>query len=363
MDLKYILKDKRWKWLINKNIPEGVSFFYGVKSSKIYFDPRKPSRLPNANNIIFFKTEKEALDAGYRKSKRDEETKKNTYQRHITAIEKACELMEACEENINLDEISRKIGVSSYHFHRLFKKNLGVTPKDYLQAVRRRKVQEQINSHEKITDSLYELGFSSSSRFYENTNKILGMTPKKFKTGGKNETIQFSLGKCYLGVFLVAKSVKGVCKISLGDNPEILIIELQDSFPAAELIGGDEDFDLLVARVVGLIENTDKFENVPLDIRGTAFQQKVWKALQEIPYGQTATYQEIAQRIGMPSASRAVANACGANNLAIAVPCHRVIRSDGAAGGYRWGLDRKKELVNREKEVIKKAKKMKPNVT
>lgn len=345
-----ILKDKRWKWLKNKEVPEKAKFVYGVIASKIYFDPHNPSRLPKPENIVFFDNENDAILAGYRKSKRCGDIQKNTKNRHCKIIKKACEIMDNSDGKIKLDELADTVGMSAYHFHRVFKEQTGVTPKEYLQTKNRNQVQQNISTHDSITAAVYDSGFSSNSRFYEKSNQLLGMTPKKFKSGGKNEVIYFSIGKCSLGSFLVAKSAKGLCRISINNDPEVLIKELQDAFSHAELIGGDAEFDLIVAKVVGLIEHPGNDTELPLDIRGTAFQQKVWKALREIPAGETVTYSYIAQKIGMPKSYRAVANACGANKLAVAVPCHRVVRNDGSLGGYRWGLDRKKVLINREKE-------------
>jgi AraC family transcriptional regulator, regulatory protein of adaptative response / methylated-DNA-[protein]-cysteine methyltransferase len=199
-----------------------------------------------------------------------------------------------------------------------------------------------------VTDAIYDAGFNSSGRFYENTNKVLGMTPTKFREGGKDTDIFFAIGKATLGSILVAQSDKGVCSILIGDDPEVLIQDLQKQFPKANLIGDETGYQELVAKVVGLIEEPGVGLDLPLDIRGTAFQQRVWKALQQIPPGTTATYTDIANRIGMPKAVRAVAQACGANSLAVAIPCHRVIRNDGSLSGYRWGVDRKRALLDKE---------------
>jgi AraC family transcriptional regulator of adaptative response/methylated-DNA-[protein]-cysteine methyltransferase len=174
------------------------------------------------------------------------------------------------------------------------------------------------------------------------------MRPKAFRAGGKDATIRFALGECSLGAVLVAATERGVCAISLGDDPEDLLRDLQDRFPRAELVGGDRDFEQLVARVIGLIERPERGAELPLDIRGTAFQQRVWAALTRIPAGKTLSYAELARRVGMPNAVRAVASACAANHLAIAIPCHRVVRNDGAISGYRWGVERKKALLARE---------------
>ena len=199
-----------------------------------------------------------------------------------------------------------------------------------------------------MTEAIYGAGFNSSGRFYENSSRILGMTPKNFRAGGANTEIRFAVGECSLGSVLVAASKKGVCAISLGDDAESLVRGLQDKFPRAHLIGGNEEFERLVAMVVGFVETPALGLDLPLDIRGTAFQRRVWQALQEIPAGSTASYSDIAKRIGAPKAVRAVAKACGANEIAVAIPCHRVVRTDGGVSGYRWGVARKRALLKRE---------------
>lgn len=191
-------------------------------------------------------------------------------------------------------------------------------------------------------------GFNSNSRFYEAADQLLGMKPGDYKAGGTNTDIRFAVGQCSLGAILVAQSNRGVCAILLGDDPDKLVRDLQDQFPRANLLGADHDFEQLIAQVVGFIEAPALGLNLPLDLRGTAFQERVWQALREIPVGCTASYAEIAQRIGAPTAYRAVAQACGANSLAVAIPCHRVVRADGNLSGYRWGVERKRQLLERE---------------
>jgi AraC family transcriptional regulator of adaptative response/methylated-DNA-[protein]-cysteine methyltransferase len=203
-----------------------------------------------------------------------------------------------------------------------------------------------------VTEAIYESGFNSNGRFYADSSKMLGMKPKEYRDGGTGTTIRFAIGECSLGSILVASSEKGVCAISMGDNPDALARDLQDRFSKANLIGGDRDFEKTVAKVVGLIEAPRVGFDLPLDVRGTAFQQRVWQALREIPVGSTASYTEVAVRIGLPKAARAVAQACGANALAVAIPCHRVLRADGDLSGYRWGVERKRVLLEREKEVV-----------
>src|SRR5579863_5972259 len=212
-----------------------------------------------------------------------------------------------------------------------------------------RRRREELQRRGTVTEAIYGAGFNSNGRFYATAGELLGMTPTKFRAGGDGAAIRFAVGECSLGAILVAATEKGVCAIHLGDDPEALVRELQDRFPKAELVGGDRDFERLVARVVGFVEMPAKGLDLPLDLRGTAFQERVWRALREIPAGSTTTYGKLAERLGMPRAVRAVAGACAANNIAVAIPCHRVVRTDGALSGYRWGVERKRELIGRER--------------
>jgi AraC family transcriptional regulator of adaptative response/methylated-DNA-[protein]-cysteine methyltransferase len=238
--------------------------------------------------------------------------------------------------------------MSPFHFHRLFKKATGVTPKAYAAQMQARRAADGLRTAETVTEAIYDAGFNSSSRFYETAAARLGMTPTAVRRGGEGAAIRFAIGQASLGAVLVAATDKGVSAIMLGDDPDLLARELQDRFPRAELVGGDAEFERMVARVVGLIEAPGQRLDLPLDIRGTAFQERVWQALRAIPAGKTATYTEIARAVGQPKAVRAVAQACAANPLAVAIPCHRVVRADGDLSGYRWGVERKRELLDRE---------------
>jgi AraC family transcriptional regulator of adaptative response/methylated-DNA-[protein]-cysteine methyltransferase len=257
-------------------------------------------------------------------------------------------LIEQAEEIPSLAALARAAGLSPGYFHRVFKTVTGVTPKDYAVAHRADKVRVELARSSTVTEAIYDAGFNSNGRFYEKSGEMLGMTPTDYRAGGANTVIHFAVGECSLGSILVAKSEKGVCAIQFGEDPEILVHDLQDRFPRAQLIGGDAEFEQLVAQVVGFIEAPGIGLDLPLDVRGTAFQQRVWAALREIPAGITVSYSDIARRIGAPGAVRAVAGACAANTLAVAIPCHRVVRSDGALSGYRWGIDRKRALIDRE---------------
>jgi AraC family transcriptional regulator of adaptative response/methylated-DNA-[protein]-cysteine methyltransferase len=263
-------------------------------------------------------------------------------------VAEACRLIETADEAPTLNALAAAVGVSPYHFHRIFKTVTGVTPKAYAAAHRRERLRGNLERSQSVTNAIYDSGFNSSGRFYSESSAMLGMTPSQFRTGGENTDMKFAVGECSLGSVLVAASDKGVSAIFLGDDPDELVRTLRKRFPKANLIGGDSAFEDVVAKVISLVEEpTAKFD-LPLDIRGTAFQQRVWQALRDIPAGSTATYSEIAERIGMPKAVRAVARACADNRIAIAVPCHRVVGKNGSLSGYRWGLERKRALIDRE---------------
>jgi AraC family transcriptional regulator of adaptative response/methylated-DNA-[protein]-cysteine methyltransferase len=268
--------------------------------------------------------------------------------RHAALVAEACRRIERAESAPSLGELARPSGMSPWHFHRVFKALTGLTPKAYADAHRAGRLREGLASGATITTAIHDAGFGSSSRFYERSNQRLGMQPKAWRSGGADARIRFAIGQCSLGAILVASSDKGVCAILLGDDPDALARDLQDRFPRAELVGGDHDYERVVATVVGFIEAPRLGLDLPLDVRGTAFQERVWRALREIPPGGKATYAEIARRIGEPRAVRAVAGACAANTLAVAIPCHRVVRSDGGLSGYRWGVERKRQLLESE---------------
>ncbi len=271
---------------------------------------------------------------------------------HAAVVASLCRYIEKAEHVPTLDELAALAGWSSYHTHRVFRQVTGVTPRAYAGARRAERVREQLRRGDSVTDAFYQAGFGSSSRFYAAATQLLGMRPARYRDGGPGEDILFAVGQSSLGAILVAASRQGVCAISLGDDPQLLVRELQDRFPRARLQGGDSAFERLVATVVGFVEAPARGLDLPLDIRGTAFQQRVWQALRDIPAGATVSYTEVARRIGAPASVRAVAGACAANRLAVAIPCHRVVRTDGALSGYRWGIARKRALLERERSGI-----------
>ncbi|TAL83539.1 MAG: bifunctional DNA-binding transcriptional regulator/O6-methylguanine-DNA methyltransferase Ada [Candidimonas sp.] len=341
--------DPRWPLVVARDRTADGQFYYSVATTGVYCRPSCPSRTANPANVRFHLSAADAEAAGFRACRRCKPDQPSADAQNADKIARACRFIEQAEENPPLTKLAQAAGLSIHYFHRIFKAHTGVTPKEYAAAYRAGRMRSQLRRSRSVTQAIYDAGFNSSSRFYETSDKILGMTPTAYRRGGANIAIRFAVGQCSLGAILVAASDKGICAISLDDNPQALIRELQDRFAHAELIGGDADFEAWVARVVGFIEAPRIGLDLPLDIRGTAFQQRVWRALQEIPAGATATYSDIAQSIGAPKAVRAVAGACAANVLAVAIPCHRVIRSDGALSGYRWGIERKRALINRER--------------
>lgn len=339
--------DPRWQQVVSRDA--GADFFYSVKTTGIYCRPSCAARLANPKNVRFHATTADAEEAGFRACKRCRPNEPVDARGHAAKIADACRLIETSDTIPSLASLAGEAGLSPHHFHRLFKASTGVTPRAYATAHRARRLRESLGQSERVTDAIYEAGFGSGSRFYEKADAILGMTAGSFRDGGFGNDIRFAVGESSLGPILVAASGRGVCAILMGDNPEDLVRDLQDRFPKAQLIGGDTVFENVVAKVVGMVEAPQLGLGLPLDVRGTAFQQRVWQALMRLPAGTTATYADIAQAIGRPKAVRAVAQACGANALAVAIPCHRVVRTDGSLSGYRWGVERKRVLLDREK--------------
>ncbi|MEX5581227.1 bifunctional DNA-binding transcriptional regulator/O6-methylguanine-DNA methyltransferase Ada [Pseudomonas lurida] len=344
-------QDPRWAAILARDPKADALFVYGVKTTGVYCRPSSASRLPRPENVEFFDTPAHAEAAGYRASKRAAGDQTQLAAHHAQRVADACRQIEQADTPPSLNALALQANMSPFHFHRVFKAVTGLTPKGYASAHRSRKVREGLKGERTVTDALYDAGFNSNSRFYESANQLLGMTPGDYKAGGTNNAILFAVGQCSLGAILVAQSARGVCAILLGDDPDQLVRDLQDQFPKAELVGADQRFEQLVAQVVGLIEAPAVGLDLPLDLRGTAFQERVWQALRDIPPGSTASYAQIAERIGAPKSFRAVAQACGANSLAVAIPCHRVVRSNGELSGYRWGVERKQQLLAREKAL------------
>lgn len=340
--------DPRWARVMARDRSADGKFWYSVSTTGVYCRPSCPSRAANPGNVGLHGSLAEAKATGFRPCKRCNPDGPPADVENAAIVAKACRLIEQSEEAPSLAGLAEAANLSTSHFHRLFKSVTGLTPKGYAAAHQASRVRDGLARGSSVTEAMYDAGFNSSGRFYEKSRNMLGMTPTQYRAGGANEEIRFAVGQSSLGAILVASSDKGVAAILIGDDPDELVRDLQDRFPKARLVGGDREYESMVVRVVGFVETPQIGLNLPLDVRGTAFQRRVWQALQAIPLGQTASYSEIAQKIGAPKAVRAVASACAANNIAVAIPCHRVVRHDGALSGYAWGVERKRELVARE---------------
>ena len=323
-------------------------FFYSVRTTGVYCRPSCGARPARPENVAFHRTAAEAEAAGFRPCRRCRPDQPSTEQRNAELVRRACRHLDVAETPTPLTRLAAEAGMSPFHFHRVFKSLTGLTPKGYAEARRAERVRAALDEAPSVTAAIYEAGFGSGGRFYARSAEVLGMAARRYRSGGTQETIRFAVGECSLGSILVAATARGVCAILFGEEPQALVEDLQDRFPQAELIGGDAEFEAMVARVVGFVERPGLGLDLPLDIRGTAFQQRVWRALTEIGPGRTASYAEIAERIGRPTSARAVAQACAANTIAVAIPCHRVVRADGGLSGYRWGVQRKQALLHRE---------------
>lgn len=346
--LPSVASDPRWAHIVARDKTVDGRLWYSVSTTGIYCRPSCPSRAANPKNVALHDTLESARATGFRPCRRCNPDGPSLECENAALVAKACRIIEDNEEEPSLEKLAEAVGRSPSYFHRKFKATIGLTPKDYAAAHRAKKVREGLETGNSVTEAIYDAGFNSSGRFYEKSTGMLGMTPTQYRAGGVNEEIKFAVGQTILGAILVASSTKGVASILLGDDPDRLVRDLQDRFPKARLIGADREYEALIACVVGFVENPSVGLDLPLDVRGTAFQRRVWHALQDIPVGEKVSYSEIARRIGSPNSVRAVAGACAANNLAIAIPCHRVVRNNGALSGYAWGVDRKRALLDRE---------------
>jgi AraC family transcriptional regulator of adaptative response/methylated-DNA-[protein]-cysteine methyltransferase len=343
-------EEERWDAVVRRDGAADGAFYYSVRTTGVYCRPACASRRARRENVAFHATCADAERAGFRPCKRCRPNEAALAGRHAAAVAKACRLMESADDAPDLGALAAAAGMSRFHFHRVFRAVTGVTPKAYADARRRQRVREELSRNRTVTEAIYRAGFNSSGRFYANSTEILGMTPTEFRAGGQDAAMRYASGECSLGTVLVAATEKGVCAILLGDDAATLARDLAQRFPRAALIS-DRDFERTVARVVRFVEAPGIGLDLPLDVRGTAFQERVWQALRAIPAGSRTSYREIAERIGAPTAVRAVARACAANSLAVAIPCHRVLRQDGGLAGYRWGVERKRALLEREAAV------------
>ena len=340
--------DPRWAAVLARDPVPRDGFVYSVATTGVYCRPSCAARRARPEHVAFHDNAADAERAGFRPCRRCRPDQAPRSEQHAATIARLCRMIESADEAPSLEMLATEARLSIYHLHRLFKAATGLTPKAYAAAQRARKVRAELDRSGTVTEAIYGAGYNSNGRFYAQSNDVLGMTPSRYRAGGVDTTIRFAVGECSLGAILVAATELGVCAILIGDDPDALARDLQDQFPRAELTGGDAGFEQLVAKVIGLVEAPRLGLDLPLDVRGTAFQQRVWQALREIPPGRTTSYSDLAKRIGAPKSTRAVAQACGANALAVAIPCHRVVRNDGALAGYRWGVERKRALLERE---------------
>jgi AraC family transcriptional regulator of adaptative response/methylated-DNA-[protein]-cysteine methyltransferase len=339
---------ERWAAVERRDKDADGEFWYSVRSTGVYCRPSCAARAALRANVAFHASCEAAEQAGFRACLRCKPDQPPLAERHALVVARACRLIDAGDDEPNLDQLAAACGMSRFHFHRIFKAHTGITPKAYAAAQRAARLVDGLARSPTVTEAIYAAGYNSSGRFYAGAEGRLGMTPKKYRAGGSGALIRFAIGACSLGAILVAATDKGICAILMGDDPDALARDLQDRFPAAELRGADAGFEDTVAKVVGLVEAPALGLDLPLDVRGTVFQQRVWEALRQVPSGTTVSYAELAARIGLASGARAIAGACAANPVAVAIPCHRVVRNDGALSGYRWGVERKRALLERE---------------
>lgn len=339
----YTTDAERWHAVQARDKTACGHFVYAVRTTGVYCQPACTSRLAKRENVAFFSDGRQAEAAGYRACKRCWASATR-----IDLVARACRLIEARDVAPSLQQLATALNVSTFQLHRQFKAETGLTPKAYASALRARRVREQLGTASSVTDAIFEAGYNANSRFYERAGERLGMPPRAYRAGAEGVVIRFAVAQCSLGALLVAQSERGICAILLGDAPERLLQELQDTFPKATLVGGDAAYEQVVAEVIGFVEAPALGLALPLDVQGSAFQERVWQALRAVPAGSRVSYTDIAQRIGAPKAVRAVAKACAANRIAVAIPCHRVVRRDGDLSGYRWGVERKRQLLDRE---------------
>jgi AraC family transcriptional regulator of adaptative response/methylated-DNA-[protein]-cysteine methyltransferase len=340
--------DPRWATVLARDPEERGEFYYAVRTTGIYCRPSCPSRHAKPENVVFYDSCADAEQAGFRPCKRCRPRSPSLAAARAAIVAKICRYIDSAAGTPTLAQLAQRAGLSAYHFHRVFKSVSGLSPRAYVLARRAQRLTGELRRGGTVTQAILDAGYNSGGHFYATSSQLLGMTPRRYRDGGVNSEIHFATARCALGRVLVARSDRGVCAIALGNDADALRRDLQQRFPKAQLIGGDQSFERWVGEVVRLVDAPGVGLLLPLDIRGTAFQRRVWRALQKIPVGSTATYADIARRIGAPRAVRAVAQACAANPLAVAIPCHRVLRSDGALSGYRWGVSRKRALLKRE---------------
>jgi AraC family transcriptional regulator of adaptative response/methylated-DNA-[protein]-cysteine methyltransferase len=341
----------RWEAVSRRDATFDGEFYYAVRTTGVYCRPSCGARLAHRENVQFFATATDAEAAGFRACKRCRPNDLALSDEYTKIVEDACRAIESADELPSLATLAGSAGKSQFHFHRIFKKLTGVTPKAYAAAHRAGRMRAELAVSPSISEAIYDTGFNSSGSFYKSASDMLGMSPKVFRKGGAGVNIKYVTGQCWLGTVIVASTDKGICSILLGDDAEVLVADLHRRFKNAKVCPGDDVLKAQIDKVIAFVETPARGLDLPLDVQGTAFQQRVWSALQDIQPGRTATYSDIAEAIGRPTASRAVATACASNLIAVAIPCHRVVRADGSLSGYRWGVDRKRNLLHREKRL------------
>lgn len=344
----YATEDDRWQAVIDRNRNAEGHFWLGVKSTGVFCRPGCPARTPLRKNVVFFESLREALRSGLRPCKRCRPLGASLDEEKARLIGAACASMLDVDIPPQLETLAAQAGMSASHFQKLFAGVVGITPAQFSRSVREQRLHQQLPIASNVIQAGLESGYASNSQLYEDAPEVLGMSPGTFRNKGRGETIRYAIVDTFLGKTLIAATSKGVCRLQFSDDAEGLVAGLEADFANATIAPADEAFHQLVEQTVAALGTPDALK-LPLDVRGTAFQAKVWHALRQIPYGATVSYGDLAKRIGQPTASRAVASACGSNEIAVLIPCHRVIGKDGSLTGYRWGVERKRELLARER--------------
>lgn len=349
-ELRTMDEETRWIAITARDASLDGMIFYGVRSTGVYCKPSCPSRRPRREQVVFFDTYGEAESAGFRPCRRCRPRVADERDTQLDIVEQACRLIEASEAGSpSLAELGAELGVSQYHLQRTFKKFVGLTPRQYALAHKVRQFKARIKEGGTVVSAMYDAGYGSNSRLYEKADAELGMTPASYARGGGGAHITYTITECELGRILVAATERGLCAVRLGDSEEELEGTLREEFPEAEISKDTDALGFYVEAILRHLAGERTRLELPLDVRATAFQRRVWSYLQSIPYGEVQSYGEVAARIGQPSAVRAVARACASNMVAVIIPCHRVIRGNGELGGYRWGLKRKRALIDLER--------------